>query len=107
MDKRLDQFAYLGRGPMENYADRKRGSDVGLYTSTVRQQMTPYAKPMECGNHEDVRWAAVCAAPAARPEARAEGGTAAGSALPYTDEQMAPPEYTVDLPESTRDACCA
>ena len=33
LDKRLDQFTYLGRGPMENYADRKRGSDVGPYTS--------------------------------------------------------------------------
>ena len=43
---------------MENYADRKRGFDVGLYAA-VREQMTPYAKPMECGNHEDVRWAAV------------------------------------------------
>ena len=41
------------------YADRKRGSDVGLYTGTVRGNMTPYAKPMENGNHEDVRWAAV------------------------------------------------
>ena len=28
----LDQFAYLGRGPMENYADRKRGFDMGIYS---------------------------------------------------------------------------
>ena len=29
LDQRLDQFTFLGRGPMENYADRKRGFDVG------------------------------------------------------------------------------
>ncbi|RYG70574.1 DUF4981 domain-containing protein, partial [bacterium] len=49
LDKRLSSLQYLARGPMENYSDRKRGSDIGLYSSTVAQQMTPYAKPMENG----------------------------------------------------------
>src|ERR1019366_1185917 len=59
LDKRYDRFAYLGRGPMENYSDRDRGSDIGLYASSVREQLTPYSKPMEAGNHEDIRWAAL------------------------------------------------
>ena len=101
LDPKLDQFAYLGRGPMENYADRKRGSDVGLYVSTVRGNMTPYAKPMECGNHEDVRWAAVTGNGLPGLMALAEsGGALQASVLPYTDEQMEPIEYTVDLPPS-------
>ena len=101
LDPALDQFAYLGRGPMENYADRKRGSDVGLYASTVRGNMTPYAKPMECGNHEDVRWAAVSGKGLPGLMAQAEaGGVLQAGVLPYTDEQMDPVEYTVDLPPS-------
>jgi beta-galactosidase len=100
LDSKLDQFTYLGRGPMENYADRKRGSDVGLYTSSVRQQMTPYAKPMECGNHEDVRWATVGGKGMPTLLAQADSDTMQVSALPYTDEVMTPIEYTVDLPAS-------
>jgi beta-galactosidase len=94
-------LAYFGRGPSENYADRKRGSDVGRYTSSVRQQLTPYAKPMEAGNHEDVRWASLRGAGLPALEARAEGAFMQVSALPYTDEQLAPPEYSVDLPASS------
>ena len=102
LNPKLDQFAYLGRGPMENYADRKRGSDVGLYTSTVRGNMTPYAKPMENGNHEDVRWAAVSGMGLPGLMAQAEDGRVLqASVLPYTDEQMDPVEYTIDLPPST------
>lgn len=106
LDKRLDQFTYLGRGPMENYADRKRGFDVGLYASTVREQMTPYAKPMECGNHEDVRWGAVGGAGLPGLMAQADGGLVQASALPYTDEQMEKPEYTIDLPPSSATVLC-
>ena len=56
LDKQFEQVEYFGRGPMENYADRKRGFDVGVYKSTVKQLLTPYEKPMDAGNHEDVRW---------------------------------------------------
>jgi len=96
----LDQVSYLGRGPLENYADRKRGSDIGLYAATVKELMTPYAKPMECGNHEDVRWVAVAGKSLPGLMAQAEEGVLQFSALPYTDEVMTPIEYTVDLPAS-------
>ena len=99
--KAFDQFTYLGRGPMENYSDRKRGSDFGLYSSTVRAQMTPYAKPMECGNHENVRWAALTGKNLPTLMVQADESDLQVSALPYTDEVMTPIEYTVDLPEST------
>jgi beta-galactosidase len=101
LDARLDRFAFLGRGPMENYADRKRGFDVGLYGSSIRGQMTPYAKPMECGNHEDVRWAALSGKGLPGLLAAPDGGSLQVSALPYTDEAMTPIEYTVDLPPGT------
>ena len=100
----LDQFSYFGRGPMENYADRKTGSDVGYYHSTVREQLTPYAKPMECGNHEDVRWAALGGKGLATLMVQADTADLQVSALPYTDEVMTPVEYSVDLPPSTNTA---
>lgn len=105
LDPKLDRFTYFGRGPMENYADRKRGSDVGRYASSVSDNMTPYAKPMENGNHEDVRWAAVFGKRRPGLMAQADvGGVLQASVLPYTDEQMEPVEYTVDLPPSTASA---
>jgi beta-galactosidase len=101
LDKSFNQFTYLGRGPMENYSDRKRGSDFGLYSSTVREQLTPYAKPMECGNHENIRWAALTGKNLPALMVQADESDLQVSALPYTDEIMTPIEYSVDLPEST------
>jgi beta-galactosidase len=106
LDKRFDQFVYLGRGPMENYSDRKRGSDVGLFSSSVREQLTPYSKPMESGNHEDVRWAAVTGVNLPSLLARNYGELLQVSALPYTDEQLDSPEYSIDLPESSATVLC-
>lgn len=100
LNKQLDRFTYLGRGPMENYSDRKSGSDVGLYSSSVREQMTPYAKPMECGNHEDIYWAVARGEGKPGLFVQGDGALLQAAAIPYTDEQMSPAKYTVDLPES-------
>ena len=98
LDKRYDQFTYLGRGPMENYSDRDRGSDVGLYSSSVSEQLTPYSKPMESGNHEDIRWAALGGKGLPGLLAVGVGNLMQVSALPYTDEQLDKEAYSVDLP---------
>ncbi|HPB11798.1 MAG TPA: glycoside hydrolase family 2 TIM barrel-domain containing protein, partial [Kiritimatiellia bacterium] len=58
LDGALEQMAYYGRGPWENYADRNTGSDLGFYTSTVTEQYVPYVRPQECGGKSDVRWVA-------------------------------------------------
>ena len=47
---------WLGRGPHENYADRKTSADVGVYESTVADQYTPYIRPSENGYKTDTRW---------------------------------------------------
>ncbi len=48
---------YYGRGPKENYADRKSASFVGLYKSKVGDFYVPYIRPQENGNRTDVRFA--------------------------------------------------
>jgi beta-galactosidase len=47
---------WFGRGPHENYIDRKRSADVGLYESTVADQYVPYIRPQENGYKTDTRW---------------------------------------------------
>ena len=101
LDKSYDRFTYLGRGPMENYSDRDLGSDVGLYSSSVQEQLTPYPKPMEAGNHEDTRWAALGGKGLPSLVAVSDGKLMQISALPLTDEQLDKPAHAVDLPPST------
>ena len=52
----LESLAWLGRGPWENYSDRKASALVGFYQSTVAEQYVPYIMPQENGHKTDVRW---------------------------------------------------
>ena len=52
----FETLEYLGRGPGENYLDRKGSTHVGRYISTVTAQHFGFIPPSECGGHEDVRW---------------------------------------------------
>lgn len=106
LKKDLNKFDYFGRGPMENYADRKSGFDVGYYVSTVSEQLTPYEKPMECGNHEDVRWAKLISAKGSGLQVNRHTDLLQVSALPYSDEEMDPVEYKIDLPASKGTVVC-
>ena len=51
-----EQFTWYGRGPHENYVDRKEGARVGVYSGTVDEQYVPYIVPEENGNKTEVRW---------------------------------------------------
>lgn len=55
----MDQLQYFGRGPKENYWDRKAGYPVGLYKSTAGNEYYPYVRPQENGHHSDTRWLAL------------------------------------------------
>jgi beta-galactosidase len=52
----LDQLTWFGRGPHENYPDRKAGAAVGRYSAAVAEMYVPYIVPQEHGNLCDVRW---------------------------------------------------
>ena len=54
--ERYDAFAWYGRGPVGNYNDRKDGTPMGVYASTVDEQYVSYYRPQDYGNHDDVRW---------------------------------------------------
>jgi len=55
----MEKMEWFGRGPHENYWDRKRGAAIDRYTSTVTNRYVPYVAPQEYGNLTDVRWLAV------------------------------------------------
>ncbi len=50
-----ENVTYYGRGPWENYPDRKTGSYLGRYTTTVSDMFERYAQPQTCGGRQDVR----------------------------------------------------
>ena len=57
LPKEYDNMEYYGRGPFENYNDRKEGSKIGVYSTVVDKQFTEYIRPQRTGNLTDIRWA--------------------------------------------------
>lgn len=57
--QQYSNFTYYGRGPVDNYADRKSGQLIEQYTNTVAGEFVNFPKPQDMGNHEDVRWCAL------------------------------------------------
>ncbi|MEL4308207.1 glycoside hydrolase family 2 TIM barrel-domain containing protein [Joostella sp. CR20] len=56
LPKKFDAMTFYGRGPWENYQDRKAASFVDVYTSKVKDQYVPYIRPQENGYKTGVRW---------------------------------------------------
>jgi beta-galactosidase len=52
----LDDVQWFGRGPFENYWDRKLAADVGRYENKVADHYVPYMRPQENGYKTDTRW---------------------------------------------------
>ncbi len=56
LPKEYATLDYFGRGPQENYSDRKWGTDVGYYNSSADVQAFDYVRPQETGHHTDTRY---------------------------------------------------
>jgi beta-galactosidase len=56
MPERFDRIDYYGRGPIENYSDRKDSQFIGLWHQSVDEQFFPYDRPQETGTKSDIRW---------------------------------------------------
>lgn len=53
----FENMRWFGRGPHENYWDRKSSADIDVYSATIWEQYHPYVRAQESGNKSDVRWA--------------------------------------------------
>ena len=51
----LEQYSWYGRGPQESYPDRKTSTQIGLWHSTVSEELFDYPVPQESGNKEEVQ----------------------------------------------------
>lgn len=56
MPEEYAQVCYYGRGPVENYIDRKESQHLGIFSQSVAEQYHAYIRPQESGNHSDVRY---------------------------------------------------
>lgn len=56
LTKDFDLISWYGRGPYENYWDRKTGAKIGIYSGSVADFNWEYIRPQENGNKSDVRW---------------------------------------------------
>ncbi|MBR6374762.1 MAG: discoidin domain-containing protein [Alloprevotella sp.] len=110
LDKSLEEFTYYGRGPVNNYNDRKTGQFVEIHSQRVgRDIMLP--KPQAMGNREDVRWlsltdksdAGLRFTPTSNSTLEAGTGspvTFSASALPYTQQELMLAAHPYQLPDS-------
>ena len=56
VNKTFDSIKWYGRGPHESYQDRKTSALFGIYQTTVKDWVTPYVRPQENANREELRW---------------------------------------------------
>ena len=56
MPQEFSNVRFYGRGPWENYCDRKDGAMFDIYSCNVADMYVPYVRPQENGHRVDVRW---------------------------------------------------
>ena len=52
----MEKSNYYGRGPVENYSDRKDCMRIAIYNDDADNQYFPYIRPQESGTKSDIRW---------------------------------------------------
>lgn len=96
----LNQYDYYGRGPVNNYNDRKTSQFIGWYHSAVAEQGIMLPKPQAQGNREEVRWCAVT-------NSQQQGvvfisdSTMSASALPWSQQELTLAAHPYQLPKSS------
>lgn len=90
VNKQFNNIKWYGRGPWENYWDRKYASSVGQYQQTLSQQYFSYARPQESGNKTDVRWMTLTNAKGAGIKIEFADSLLSMSAIPYSVEDLDP-----------------
>ena len=87
MPRSFENLEYYGRGPHENYIDRKSSSFLGRWKQTVSEQFYRYIRPQETGTKTDIRWLRITDGAGRGLEIQAEEPFSA-SALHYCIETL-------------------
>ena len=95
----LNQYDYYGRGPVNNYNDRKTSQFIGWYHSPVAEQGIMLPKPQAQGNREEVRWCAVTNSQ--QGVVFISDSTMSASALPWSQQELTLAAHPYQLPKSS------
>jgi beta-galactosidase len=96
----MDNFSYYGRGPIDNYPDRKTSQHIAIYNNKVAKEFENFPKPQDMANHQDTRWCMLTT----------NGGAGAlftgceamsVSVLPWSAQELAMANHPHELPAST------
>lgn len=98
LPREYDSYEYYGRGPINNYSDRKTSQFIERHTSLVRHQFVPFPKPQTMGNREEVRWASLTEKDG-RGLLFVLGKPMSVSALPYSAMDLMLAPHPHELPE--------
>ncbi|KIO76750.1 glycoside hydrolase family 2 [Pedobacter lusitanus] len=90
LKKEYENIEFYGRGPWENYWDRKTASLVGLYKQKTKDQYFAYARPQESGNKTDVRWVSFTNQKGKGLQFASGSNLLSFSALPYSLDDLDP-----------------
>ena len=96
----LSNYTYYGRGPWNNYNDRRTGAFIQQYSSTVADQFVHFPKPQDMANREEVRWAALTNK-AGNGVIFVKTGTLSTTALPWNDVELTEAAHPYQLPASS------
>lgn len=88
MAEAMDSIYYYGRGPIENYSDRKHSQPIGIYRQSVAEQFYPYVRPQETGLKSDLRWWQIYSSSEKVGLLVTSTQPFAASALPYALEEL-------------------
>ena len=99
LPKQLDQFTYYGRGPIDNYPDRKRSQNIGIWKTTVEKEFENFPKPQDMANHQDTRWCTLTDAKGRGALFTADNPMSV-SALPWSAQQLQAAPHPYELPPS-------
>ena len=97
----LEQLEWYGRGPIENYRDRKNAAYVGKYQSAVNDMKESYARSQTMGGRCDTRWLTLTNK-AGKGIKITAADTFDFSALHYTDKDLFEIKYGHALPDIYR-----
>lgn len=93
----FEHVEYYAYGPFENYVDRRGGSMLGRYNTTVSDMFEPYPKPQSMGNREGLRELSLYDAGSGVGVKVQAKGDVAFSLLHYSDEQLKNASHTWEL----------
>lgn len=93
----FEQVEYYAYGPFENYVDRRGGSSLGRYYTTVSDMFEPYPKPQSMGNREGLRDLMLFSEEEEVGIKVQTRGDVAFSLLHYSDEHLKRTDHTWEL----------